>query len=120
MTNNDMFMANEFIEDDGIEMTNTAIIKSVNFTEEINSAYEQLEYIASTGTQYINTNYVPTTNFKIELDMMWTGSSVSQFESFAGFMHANTNPRAGLHKYSSTFMFGGNSTTSSTVEPVKN
>ena len=120
ITNQDSFMANEFIEDSEIEMTNTATVKSVNFIEEINSNYEILEYIASTGTQYINTNYVPTTNFKIELDMMWTGSTVNQFESFAGFMHADTNPRAGLHKYNSILMFGGNSTTSSTVKPVKN
>ena len=119
MTNNDMFMANEFIEDNVIEMLNTSAVKATGLNEEIHKDYELLEYIASSGTQYINTNYIPKNNFKIELDMMWTGSTISAFETFAGFMHANQIPRAAIHKYTSVFMIGGNSTTVSTVAPVK-
>lgn len=120
MTTNDSFMANEFIEMNEIEMTTFATVKSAGFTEEINKNYEILEYIASSGTQYINSGYIPKTNFRIELDMAWTGSSVGNFESFAGFMHSNQIPRAGVHKYSSVFMLGGNATTVSTVTPIAN
>jgi hypothetical protein len=52
--------------------------------------------------------------------MAWTGSSVGNFESFAGFMHSNQIPRAGVHKYSSVFMLGGNATTVSAVTPIAN
>ena len=119
MTANDSFMANEFIEMNEIEMTAFATVKSAGLTEEINKNYEILEYIESSGTQYINSGYIPTNNFKIELDMMWTGSTIGAFETFAGFMHANQIPRAAIHKYSSVFMIGGNATTVSNVAPVK-
>ena len=120
MTNNNELMANEFLEADEIEMTNTSLVKASKFIEEVDKNYEFLEYIISTRSQYIDTGYVPTTDFTIELNMEWTGSTVSTFESFAGFMHADKIPRAGIHKYSSTFMIGGNSTTNSSVAPVKN
>ena len=31
--------------------------------------YQQVEYLESTGTQYINTNVYPDTNTKVEIDM---------------------------------------------------
>lgn len=37
-------------------------------------SYEELEYIESTGTQYIDIEYIPRMNTKIELDMKITGS----------------------------------------------
>ena len=82
--------------------------------------YTAYEYIQSSGAQYVDTGYIPkTNNITIELDMAWTGSNVSAFETFAGFMYSTTqnNPRLGLHKYSSQLMFGANSTTVSGVAP---
>ena len=36
--------------------------------------YQQVEYIESTGTQYINTEYIPKTNTEIDLDVCFSGS----------------------------------------------
>lgn len=102
-------------------VTQKGTLETLQICEELNSEYEQLEYLQSTGTQYINTGYIPkTSKIKIDLDMMWTGSTVSTFETFFGFMHSSTIPRMGLHKYSSVLMFGGNATTNSTIAPIKN
>ena len=38
------------------------------------SNYQELEYIESTGTQYIDTDYIPKINTKIELDIKFSGS----------------------------------------------
>lgn len=121
MTNNDVLMAGEFICDDEINMTNTGIISAVEFYEEIYKSYERLEYLESNKTQYINIGYTPIIDdITVELDMMWTGTTISNFESFAGFMHSSTIPRLGLHNYSSVLMFGANATTNSTVAPITN
>lgn len=85
--------------------------------------YQQVEYIESSGTQYINTNYIPkVNNVNLELDMAWAGNTLGAFETFMGFMKSTTenNPRIGLHKYSSRLMFGANATTTSEIAPVKN
>ena len=93
------------------------------YSNELPSKYQEVEYIASSGTQYINTGYIAkVNNVKLELDMAWTGSSLGAFESFMGFMYSTStvNPRMALHKYSSVLMFGANATTTSGVAPVKN
>lgn len=93
------------------------------YSNELPSKYQEVEYIASSGTQYINTGYIAkVNNVNLELDMTWTGSNVGAFETFAGFMYSTTqnNLRMGLHKYSSVLMFGANSTTTSGTAPVKN
>lgn len=85
--------------------------------------YQQVEYIESSGTQYINTNYIPkVNNVNLELDMAWAGNTLGAFETFMGFMKSTTenNPRIGLHKYSSRLMFGANAITTSEIAPVKN
>lgn len=113
-------MTHNFIEhNESTMVTKKGTLETKGLYEELNAAYEQLEYIQSTGTQYIDTGHIlATENHAIELDMAWTGTSVSTFESFAGFMASSTTPRTGLHKYSSVLMFGANATTSSTVAPV--
>ena len=89
------------------------------FAEDINSAYERVEYIESTGTQFIDTGYVNTTNhYGYWLDMEWGASPTSSFYSMMGFMASSTNPRAGVHSYSGTYMIGANATTNSSVVPV--
>lgn len=35
------------------------------------NTYQAVEYIQSSGTQYINTGYIPSNNTKIELSMWW-------------------------------------------------
>ena len=35
------------------------------------NTYKRVEYIESSGTQYIDTNYIPTNNTKVELKMGW-------------------------------------------------
>ena len=35
--------------------------------------YQEVEYIESTGTQRINTGYIPKTNTKMELDLSFSG-----------------------------------------------
>jgi hypothetical protein len=94
--------------------------RSLNFTYNY-VGYEELEYIQSTGTQYIDTGYIPkTTNCIVELDMAWTGTTASDFESFVGFMATGTTPRNGIHKYTSYYMFGANNTIVSSTAPVSN
>lgn len=93
------------------------------YSNELPSKYQEVEYIASSGTQYINTGYIPkVNNVNLELDMAWTGNTIGAFETFMGFMYSTTqnNPRMGLHKYSSALMFGANATTTSAIAPVKN
>lgn len=85
--------------------------------------YTCLDYIESTGTQYIDTEYIPTqSNIKIELDMAWTGSNLGLFETFAGFMYSTSTvtPRIGIHKLSNVYMYGANNTSYTDIQPVKN
>ena len=85
--------------------------------------YKRLDYIQSSGTQYLDINYVcKKQNTIIELDMAWTGTNVGAFETFIGFMYSTSQvtPRIGLHKYSSVLMFGANDTITSSTAPVSN
>lgn len=93
-----------------------------NYSDVVSNSYTiriydaQVEYLQSTGTQYINTGIVLTQrNYELEMDMKWSGSTVSTFESFIGFMASGTTPRSGFHKYQSKWMFGTNATTSSGI-----
>ena len=73
----------------------------------------EIEYLQSSGTQYIDTGIVQTTrNFELTLVLQWTGSTASQFETFFGYMAASPSitPRCGIHKYQSKWMFGTNDT----------
>lgn len=85
--------------------------------------YKRLEYIESTGTQYIDINYICNkSNITIELDMAWTGTNISAFETFIGFMYSTSQvvPRIGLHKYNNYLMFGANTTVNSTTTLITN
>lgn len=75
----------------------------------------RVEYLQTTGTQYINTGIVQNAlNFELTLEIQWSGSTESQFESFFAYMVAGgTTPRCGFHKYQSKWMFGTNQTNSS-------
>ena len=53
------------------------------------SGYRQVEYIESTGTQYILTDTIPTSNFKVVADVYL--SSYSSETCFAGARDSSTN-----------------------------
>lgn len=81
-----------------------------------------IEYIGTTGTQYIDTGIAHAgRNIEFTLVVQWTGSTASQFETFFGYMAASpdTTPRCGIHKYNGNWMFGTNKTNETTV-PVDN
>ena len=92
---------------------------TIECNEEISALYDCLEYLESTGTQYIDTGYVTTSsNYSYEIDIIPT--TIGSFYSYMGFMASSTNPRAGLHEYSGTFMIGANATTNATGHsPIK-
>ena len=78
----------------------------------------EIEYLQTTGTQYIDTGIVHAErNTEMRMRFQWTGSTASNFESFFAYMAASPNvtPRSGFHKYQSKWMFGTNVTTSTGV-----
>lgn len=101
------------------QVTSKYCFEADEFYEELYDGYDVLEYIESTGTQYVDTGYVATsTDYTYELDMAPT--KIGSFYSYIGFMASGTTPRAGIHEYSSTFMIGANATTTSSTAPVVN
>lgn len=101
------------------QVTSKYSFEADEFYEEVYSGYDVLEYIESTGTQYVDTGYVTTsTDYTYELDMAPT--KIGSFYSYMGFMASGTTPRAGIHEYSNVFMLGANATTSSSTVPVVN
>lgn len=101
------------------QVTSKYSFEADEFYEEVYSGYDVLEYIESTGTQYVDTGYVTTsTDYTYELDMAPT--KIGGFYSYMGFMASGTTPRAGIHEYSNVFMLGANATTNSSTVPVVN
>lgn len=78
------------------------------------TGYQEVEYIATSGTQYINTGYILKSHkFKVDLIVQFTGSDASTFASYLGFMKSSSapTPRFGIHNYGSgVFMYGVNAT----------
>ena len=81
----------------------------------------EIEYLESSGTQYINTEIIQNSlNFEARIIFQWIGSTTSQFESFFAYMSNNgITPRSGFHKYNGKWMFGTNATNVTTT-PVDN
>ena len=73
---------------------------------EVPSDYVQLDYIESTGTQYINTNYIPKTSTKIKLELSFNG----EFRSYADYGGNNgflgVNEENGLSSFSINYGAG--------------
>lgn len=61
----------------------------------VDSKYQRLEYLESTGTQYIDTGYVPTENDVIEADLQNMDTSGSGDKFFIGQQFAD-NTKGGL------------------------
>lgn len=57
---------------------------------ELPSTYQRVEYLESTGTQYINTNYFVNTKTKIECEFQFTDSTIKQQRVFGSVDSANT------------------------------
>jgi hypothetical protein len=112
ITNRNNLESWEFVEDKEIAAClNSAIFEAKEFSEDLYPGYDILEYIESNGQQYIDTEYVATSrDYSYELDMIWTGNTVSSFESFMGYISEGDVPRAAIHKYSGKFMFGADDT----------
>ena len=70
--------------------------------------YQEVEYIESTGTQYILTNYTPTIteDMKIEMDYIFTATQVGESMVF-GSTARNTGIRFQCEYYSSTRWYIG-------------
>lgn len=79
----------------------------------------EIEYLQTSGTQYINTGIILNTrNFELRLKFQWVGSTASQFECFVGVMAAGYSymPRSGFYKYNGRWMYGTNSTTLTNID----
>lgn len=57
---------------------------------ELPSTYQRVEYLESTGTQYINTNYFVNPKTKIECEFQFTDSTKKQQRIFGGIDSNNT------------------------------
>jgi hypothetical protein len=82
-----------------------------------------IEYIGTTGTQYIDTGIIQsTTNFELTLVAQWTGNASSDFEAFFGYSNTpgSSVPRFQLFKYNGKWTFGTNSTSISDISVDNN
>lgn len=120
VTNKSDIETHQFIEGKTqAQVTSKYCFEADEFYEELYSGYDVLEYIESTGTQYVDTGYITTsTDYTYELD--FTPTKIGGFYSYMGFMASGTTPRAGIHEYSNVFMLGANATTNSSTTPVVN
>ena len=57
------------------------------------TGYTELEYIESTGTQYINTGYYPKINTRVEMDLSFNGSFKTTGSSFISSGEASGDMR---------------------------
>lgn len=85
--------------------------------------YQEVEYIATSGTQYIDTDYILKSNkFKVDLVVQFTGANATTFASYVGFMKSSSTvtPRFGIHNYTGgTYMYGADATISTTSAVAK-
>lgn len=77
---------------------NSIIPTTFNKTTELPNEYQEVEYIESSGTQYIDFGIQPTTNMKFEMDFQGTNNNVGQM-FFGGRNSGDGNPN-------SSFVFG--------------
>ena len=112
-------------------LTNSASIPLMNSAGQylyehitLPTGYQEVEYIATSGTQYIDTGYILKSNkFKADLIAQFTGSDASTFASYLGFMKSSsaTAPRFGIHNYNSgVFTYGADATINTTSTVTNN
>ena len=69
------------------------------------TAFEEVEYIESTGTQYIDTKYIPKTNTELRLEISFSGNFNNATDGRTTIFQAMNNDRA----YVFSLNFGGDS-----------
>ena len=55
--------------------------------------YCEVEYLESTGTQYIDTGLVGRTGYTVEADMAFTALSTGSYQYFAGYAYTGASDR---------------------------
>ena len=111
--------ANEYTLSGTLEYPSATVTvgyQGVTDTFTVAVAYDaEVEYLESTGTQYIDTGVVQSSlDFELNLKFRWTGNSTSSFETFVGYIVSNT-PRCSFNKYNSKWMFGTNATRTTSI-----
>lgn len=85
--------------------------------------YQEVEYIATSGTQYIDTGYVLKSNrVRVDLIVQFTGADTTDFASYVGFMKSSSTvtPRFGIHNYTGgKYMYGADATISTDSAVLK-
>ena len=71
--------------------------------------YQEVDYLESTGTQRLNTTYIPKTNTSMELDLSFSGTYASS--------GGNTFLASAEGEYTFSFNFGANTTQYNTIFP---
>ena len=61
------------------------------FTDWSLHGYTRLEYIESTGTQYIDTGVIPTTNTGVNTEYEWTNATQTEYAKLCGVRNQNNN-----------------------------
>lgn len=85
--------------------------------------FVRVEYIENTSNAYIDTGIIQNSrNYEARLKFQWTGTNISLFETFFGYMYNNTTnkPRSGFHKNQSRLMYGTNNSIITTISPDNN
>ena len=93
------------------------IVDQTAYARELPDGYTRLEYIQSTGTQYIDTGIVPKT-FDYTITTVASFDSVNSTSTplcICGYMGSGTLPRWTLASYASQYLFGVNATAVSDV-----
>ena len=77
------------------------------------TAMVEIEYLESTGTQYIKTPIIPINSYVwISFRFRWVGNTTNKFETVFGFIKQSNLNRITFNKYQGKWMFGYNSTVS--------
>ena len=73
----------------------------------------EIEYLESTGTQYIKTPIIPINSYVwISFRFRWVGNTTNKFETVFGFIKQSNLNRITFNKYQGKWMFGFNATIS--------
>lgn len=67
---------------------------SIYFWNRLPTTYQEVEWIGSSATQYINTGYIPNINTEIETDLSWWSSQAEWWVFF--WMTSNDNWQDGI------------------------
>ena len=78
------------------KIENNGIIQ-IDAVDAFTKEYKEVEYIESTGTQYIDTGYIPKTNTKLELTLSFSGEFSPRSENMMFFFSANQNNWFGMN-----------------------